>query len=210
MLFIFWFLANGLAAFLDFSVGAFIVFTAYLISGYQAQIYHYFLGGVVALMPDIIDVGYLYLTSNGNLTKDNHRMFAHRPIFGLPLIFFFSVLAGGMFWGTIAIACICWHYLHDTPHINWLWPLEEDKEENMSHPSGKAEVTTKKHNDWLCQKWMTPNMWGGGEILTGTILLATIATSLDGILLGTIFVVFSFIVVQVIWSTYKKYQGKNH
>ena len=63
------FVATGMAAFLDFSMGALIVFTAGSATGVEIQVWHIAMGGILALLPDfdlIVRALLLWLTGRRN------------------------------------------------------------------------------------------------------------------------------------------------
>lgn len=198
---IFWIIANALAAFLDFSAGAFVVFAISLAADHHVQYYHYLLGGVVALTPDIVDVLRVYLQNRGELRKDTHKMLLHRPLVILPLGFVSVWAVSGLFWGIALTLCLSWHYLHDIHNLNLLWPFTADKKGSVQSESDDSSEKSfsKKHETWL-YKWLAPNKRPLIEIVGGMTLLTIIVTKDLGVAHATAFMTLSILALSIVWN----------
>ncbi len=197
---IFWLIANMLAAFLDFSAGTFLVFLSSLLTGYQVQIYHYFLGGIFALIPDFV-VPMIYLKKNG-LYVDPHKTLLHRPLFILPATFGLSAVIGGLFWSVVATICVLWHFLHDIPTINWLWPFRADTKTKSAYLDNTERGIHREHQCWLFEIWMEKSKRAAAEITIGAILLGIVIGIISGRLWGVIFVGFFLFGAYIVQNLY--------
>ncbi len=154
-------MANGWAAFLDFSVGTGIVA---VMSMFQASLLQICIGGALALLPDYIHIPWLLKVFRGEkITEDHHRTWSHRPVFILTGATVIAWHFGGMLWADIAFLCVCWHFLHDYPFgdgfLNWFWPLKADHHVPVDHEK------------WIEENWLTSGIKFKKEVGAGIAIL---------------------------------------
>lgn len=166
-------LANALAGFLDLSMGALIAAATLYSLGVQPGLWHLLIGSVLAVLPDfdIIPAILLGREAAGN----HHTTLMHRPLLIIPAAALVAYLVGGQAWGTVALLCVSWHYLHDTPPLSlggiaWLWPFDYrywslwgPKEPHMGHLN---------HHEWLRYNWMRLSSMLRMEVGAGLMALA--------------------------------------
>lgn len=148
-------LGNALAGFLDLGVGALIAAAVLSSLGIQPVLWHLAAAGVLAVLPDF-DI--LLPIISGREPVGNHRMtFMHRPLIVIPVVSLAAYLLGGQAWGIVALLCVLWHYLHDTPPLSqggiaWLWPYDS----RYWSPWGPTEpkLGSMAHNEWLKKYWL--------------------------------------------------------
>lgn len=199
--------ANGLAALMDFGVGAFIAVLMAPFFGSEPTLFHLLFGGVLALLPDFDIVPTIF--QGKSVAFDHHQTPLHRPLLMLTLVpatvFFF----GGVLYASIAYTCLLWHFLHDTQWtrtyesgIAWLWPFSGAY---WSIYGPHAPVYTTDHHEWLRRYWLIPSRRSVSEISTGTLCLALAALTLSGSLALSSMVVYALLTVTfLIWFSYRR------
>lgn len=197
--------ANMMAAFLDFAVGCFIVschimilvlffpqsptgsniwFTMHILWGFPDVFVPLFVltaGGLLALLPDLLDFAYPLLIKGGVSDDYNHReTLAHKPLVVLPVAIAIAWILGdilwaGNFWAITAGLCVTWHYLHDTwplsgGAIKWLWPFSN----RYISWRGFEKVDTKitPYSEWMQKNWFVPSRLSRTEIFIGSVLFS--------------------------------------
>lgn len=194
--------ATGLAALLDFSMGASIVFAVYKFLGIKPELWHYFVGGLLALGPDF-DFLYFLITSRKDKSRQqihHHAFIPHRPIVMIPLVVVAAYFFGGTIWAQITGLCFFWHYLHDTKGLGgsnmaWLWPFI--KKPISLWPLGiernaYSMESMEDHHQWLIENYIELNRQSCFGLIFSFVVLATITTDhfgLDWIMGVTAFVV---------------------
>lgn len=167
------FCANGIAAFMDFGVGALIISLMTLAFDVPLPPWYLLVGGTLALLPDFDIV--LPIIEGENIKSDHHQTLAHRPIVLLPLVTTIGFLIGGWFWAVTAAVCVFWHYVHDTKGfggagISWFWPCSQ---KYWSPLYGAEEPQTPLgHHAMLRELWLRPSSFALCEIAIGLISLA--------------------------------------
>jgi hypothetical protein len=162
--------ATAWAALLDVAVGAAIVTVMLQL---HASILEMCAGSLLALLPDYIHVGWLWRVMTGRkVTFDHHNTWSHRPVLILPAAALVCGLIGGPLWAFIALLCVSWHFLHDSPplgdgHLNWGWlPF------GWGTPDPKDRID---HEEWLVGKWYTNSPRFVVEVVPAVILLFLIS-----------------------------------
>lgn len=179
--------ANGLAAYMDFGVGASIASGVFYISGLSAPWYAWCIGGIIALVPDF-DI--LPQIIRGTYVQFDHRQtLFHRPILMLPTVTLLAWQIGGGAWALIAFLCVLYHFLHDTgwhtqrSGIAWLYPLST----RFLSSRGFYDLASDPmdHYEFITQNWYQPSIMSVREITIGSITLAL------GMMLSSMHVVYS-------------------
>lgn len=119
------------AACLDFAVGILIAVLLWRYVYKEMPSFGVmFGGGALALLPDIDTLpGIFGLMEH---PEDHHRLLTHYPLIMLPLGGFIGLYVGAWFGNayrglTLALLCITWHFIHDTPgRIAWLMPFSDE------------------------------------------------------------------------------------
>jgi hypothetical protein len=165
--------ANLLAATLDFSVGVFgISLLAYLYN-YELAVWQVFLGGVLALLPDLDLVPTVLLGTNS--TFDHRQTLFHRPILILPAAVALSWVLGGQFWAIAAGVLVFWHFLHDTDWfgdrygVAWFWPVSN---RFWSIHGSYSPPVVAPHHSWLEANWLQPSVLSLRELGVSLCLLS--------------------------------------
>jgi hypothetical protein len=168
------YVANGMAGFMDFGFGVLIVAVLGFVFGNDLTVWHLVLGGVFAFLPDFDIIPTLVL---GKMPKGyHHETLMHRPLLVLPTVVVLGLFAGGSFWSLAAFLCVFYHYVHDSPEcggggIAWLWPFSK-KFWSLSGKAIKLEEYSEEHGAWLERYWLRPSWRSGSEITFGSIALA--------------------------------------
>lgn len=166
-------LGNALAGFLDLAMGAALAALALSAFGIHPALWHLLIGSVLGVLPDFDIIPTILL---GREAAGNHRTtLMHRPLFLAPLAAIAAYLVGGQAWGAAALACVTWHYLHDTPPLSmggiaWLWPLDS----RYWSPWGPSEPHAggMSHHAWLKKYWLRPSPLLYMEVGSGLMALA--------------------------------------
>jgi len=160
--------ANALPAILDFGVGALLAVSVTHWLGGEMQVWTWLLGGVLALVPDF-DV--IPSVLRGQSTPfDHHQTLFHRPVITISFASVLCYLLLGSNWALIAVACVTWHFLHDTgwlkrnTGIAWLWPLSDKFLSWYGLYEIQAHV---EHHVWLRRYWTQPTLVSVVEITVG-------------------------------------------
>jgi hypothetical protein len=127
------------------------------------------LGVAFALLPDI-DMLW-YLSKQPAQRGHDHRTYPHYPLVWAPSIAC-TYLVFGAFTGTLLLACITMHLLHDTFGlgwgIKWLWPLSQKK-------FHYAAVARTSNEHWVIAYYLRPSLVGGVEYGVLVVALACLA-----------------------------------
>ena len=140
--------ANAWAAFLDFAAGVGIVA---IISMFEATLLQLLIGGMLALLPDYINIPWIYKILTGQkIPYDHHANWSHRPVLMIPAVALICGLLGGERWTLIGLVCLLWHFLHDYPfgdgYLNWGW---------LPFGWGTPDRTVLiDHDYWLDKNWL--------------------------------------------------------
>ena len=198
------FFGSAMAAFLDWSVGMFVVYIGSLLFDFDPSIPRYVVGGLLALAPDF-DVLYA-LAKKGMPSDMHHEILTHRPLVILPVATLVGFGVGGAFWATIVFLCLLCHYLHDTEGLGgggiaWFWPFSR---KYFSPITGAVEPEHSLQAEWSGRAdewfslWFRPSALSVREIGLGSLLFGVSTGGLFGwqfgvlaatmVLLGTIFV----------------------
>ncbi len=165
-------LANGLAGSLDLCMGTLIAAAAFSALGLEPQLWHLVAGAVLAVLPDFDILGPILLSRE--VKGNHHTTLLHRPLLIIPTVSPAAYALGGQAWGLVALLCVAWHYLHDTPPLSqggiaWLWPYDSrywslwgPKEPHMGHAN---------HKEWLEQNWMALSPMLLTELSAGIVAL---------------------------------------
>ena len=164
--------ANGLAAVMDFGVGALIAVLLLQLFSLPVTPLALLLGGTLALLPDFDVVPSILL--GRNVYFDHHQTLLHRPLLVLFIIGLVSYFLGGEVWLYISLACLVYHYFHDTGYfslvtgIAWLWPFSPRPVSWW----GFYDQIPSDHHVWLKRFWFQPTLKSVTELSTGVAALA--------------------------------------
>lgn len=206
---------NAMAALMDFGVGMLIVSLIEWAFGIKIPYWQYLAGGALALLPDF-DV-LLPIILKGSPTKEehHHETIMHRPAFLLPVAAMTGYLIGGNFWAITTVACVFWHFLHDSPEfggggIAWFWPVSKKYWSIIGpfEPLPRTSNREETHYSWLEEKWLRPTKTSAREVGIGTVALAMATGPAIGI--GYAFVAYLSIwgTIFVVWHLHSKTQTK--
>lgn len=176
------YLANILAAYLDFTIGCLGVVLLAQGYGYELMWWQILLGGVLALLPDIDITPILLLGQNPQF--DHRQTIFHRPLVMIPVVSLTCYAFGGSFWALTAVACLLWHFLHDVDWfgrrygVAWFWPFSKHF---WSIYGAFTPPSNLAHQDWLASHWLRPTQLSVTE-LSFALLSAICAGLLLGIL----------------------------
>ncbi len=175
------FIANTLAGALDLCMGVFFTTGILAAFGLKPALWQLAVGATLAILPDF-DIVPTVL--RGREATGNHRVsLMHRPLLILPLATLIAYAIGGTVWLCIALVCVTWHYLHDTPPLSqggiaWAWPFDT-RYWSWFGPKPPLDDTGLTHHEWLKRYWMRPSRLSVTEIGTGLLaLLAALAIAL--------------------------------
>ena len=190
--------AIGMAAFLDFSTGALIVFTLGLASGVNVPLWQVGVGGVLALLPDfdILTQALASRLMDRHSTGDHRATVMHAPLIMLPACTFLGWFFRGPFWATATFLCLLYHYVHDSRvfsvgDIDWLWPLTNRKLPWMD---------TK---EWLQKYWLHPTKTSVTECFVGVVLIGWVATTYFELSVAMILVLLIVFINITTWTIYR-------
>lgn len=132
--------------------------------------WHFMVGVVLAMLPDIDAVPRLFRTGYIVATKDNPR--DHRDYVHYPIVFFLVGLimaVVSMFWGLLFLLTTMLHFINDTWGtgwgIKWLWPFT-DKKYKFSWFDANRQIKTDltsttilpvASNEWIDRVYLTIN-----------------------------------------------------
>lgn len=166
-------LANALAGSLDLCMGALIAAATLSSFGVHPTLWHLAAGAVLAVLPDFDVV--LPILCMREVKGNHHTTLMHRPALIIPAAACAAYAVGGPAWSMVALLCVSWHYLHDTPPLGmsgiaWLWPYDS----RYWSPWGPAEPHTggPGHHEWLKKYWMTLSPMLCMELGAGLMALA--------------------------------------
>jgi len=187
--------ADGMAGFLDLTMGAFIVFVVGQVSGQTAPWWHLLVGAILGFLPDI-DAFTVMFTE----VKGDHRLtILHRPLVVLPIAALAAYIAGGADWAVIAGLCLTWHYAHDSAwlgsvsDIDWTWPLTN------------RDLPYMDHHVWRETYWLVPSRLSVTEIALGTAMLGFLVAFYTGAALaGIAAVVVLWIGAGTVWALHRR------
>ncbi len=166
------FLANGLAGSLDLCIGTLIAAATLSEFGIQPEFWHLALGAILAVLPDFDIIPSILL---GREVEGNHHItLMHRPLVIIPAAALASYLLGGPVWGLVALLCVSWHYLHDTPPLSqggiaWLWPFDH-RYWSLRGPA-EPHAGHLNHREWLAAYWLQPSRLSVTEVGAGLLSL---------------------------------------
>lgn len=165
--------ANGMAGFMDFGVGVFIVAMLGSIFSLDITFYHLLVGGIFALFPDFDIVPKIL---KGEEPDSNHHLtLFHRPLLIIPLLTVLAFLFAGPNWALIVFMCVFWHFLHDTKWfselggIAWFWPIT-DRYWSPLHGFEVPKENT-PHHLYLQKYWLVPSTLSLYEFTVGVLTL---------------------------------------
>jgi hypothetical protein len=174
------FLANGMAAYLDFTIGCLLV--VLLAGAFHVELlwWQVLIGGLLALLPDIDIAPTLLL---GKSPRFDHRQtIFHRPLPILAAVAALGYWLGAAFWASAAVCLVFYHYLHDIDWngnrygVAWFWPFSE----HFWGPYGRfMPPNNLSHETWLKDTWLQPSPQSVTELT-----IALIALLFLGLLLG--------------------------
>jgi len=162
--------ADGMAGFLDLTVGALIAFAVKKVTGPTPPWEHLLWGAVLGFLPDV-DAFKAMFTE----VKGDHRLTVmHRPLVMLPICGVVAYIAGGAEWVVIAVVCLTWHYAHDSrwlgsvSDIDWGWPITN------------RDLPYMDHHVWRETYWLVPSRVAITEIAAGTAILGYLIAHYTG------------------------------
>lgn len=205
----------ALAAFLDFAIGMSIVHTAGHLFGKNLSPAGYFIGGILALSPDV-DLLYMALRER-RLYGDHHQNLTHRPVLIIPLAGVAGFLIGGPFWGIAASLCLFWHFIHDTEGLGgpgasgmaWFWPFSKKyiSPKGMTNPERALAAKWKdRAEEWMYMIWLRPSRLAVSELALGTLLFMYATNDILGWRIS-IFLMFAFWLTTIaVWKHMTRYR----
>lgn len=127
------------------------------------ELWHYFIGGLLAISPDLNVFRFLILGLKNPDKKrtHHHASLSHYPIFVIPLITVIAAYAlGETMWMWIAGFCVLWHLIHDTKgcggsNLVWFWPFF--KKPISFWPLGVERESIRADSLEDHRKWLTEN-----------------------------------------------------
>ncbi len=157
--------ADGMAGFLDLTIGALIAYLMAKCYGQTAPWWHLLIGALLGLLPDL-DTFRMMFNQGVQTARGDHRLtIMHRPLIMLPACMLLAYLVGGGYWAIIAGLCLAWHYAHDSAwlgsvsDIDWFWPITHRPLPYIDHPV------------WRETFWLVPSKLAIIEIGLGIFIL---------------------------------------
>lgn len=142
-----WWYYNALAGLLDAAMGMAIVAGSSWALGMAVEPWALVIGAMLALLPDLDIVPAIL---RGRVVDDHRGTWWHAPLVVVPLAALLALILGGAYWAVVAIACVLWHYLHDTPDgVRWLRPFSP----YYWTYRGRHVRFAAKHDTWLQETW---------------------------------------------------------
>lgn len=161
-----------MAGFLDLSMGALIASATLSALGVEVLPWHLAVGAVLAVLPDFDIIPAILTTQKG--IENHHTTIMHRPLFLIPLAALVAYGLGGSAWELVAILCVAWHFVHDTPPLSaggiaWAWPMSEKfiSLYGVKDPQ-PGEL---KHDEWIQTYWLRLTARSVSEISIGVVAL---------------------------------------
>ncbi|MBI1957039.1 metal-dependent hydrolase [Candidatus Gottesmanbacteria bacterium] len=200
---------SAFPAFLDFSVGVFLVFLLGYFLEYNAALYGYALGGILALAPDF-DVAFMFLWKH-KVYGNHHEYITHRPLIMIAAAFIIGAFTDGFFWAIAAPLCVFWHFVHDTEGLGgggiaWLWPFSKKYLSPItgvvSPKHSLAAQFQGKYDRWLDTTWLVPSKTSLIELVAGSILFSIAAKAVLGWRMGAVLLVLLWICVISVWLAF--------
>ncbi len=161
-----------MAGSLDLCMGALIASATLSTLGVEVLPWHLAVGAVLAVLPDF-DIIPAILTNQKGI-EDHHTTLMHRPLFLIPAAALVAYALGGSAWELVAILCVGWHFLHDTPPLSpggiaWLWPFDKRFVSVFgTHEPARGSLT---HDQWIKAFWLRPTARSVSEISVGIAAL---------------------------------------
>lgn len=189
------FVAMGMTAFLDFSVGCFIATVIALAMNVPIQWWHLPLGGILALLPDfdiLAPIARKFFIDEPITGNHREATLLHRPLVILPTVTLVAWAIGGEYWAVTAFLCVIAHYVHDAREtgsdgLAWFWPISK----KYWWIGGSFEPRYNEIEEWLERTWLQPSVRSIVEtgisavailfaigITTGNYSLAVVAASI--------------------------------
>jgi hypothetical protein len=196
-------LANGMAAYLDFSIGCLIIVLLGFTFNTELLWWQILLGGLLALTPDIDVVPTLI---RGRTPSFDHRQtIFHRPMLVLATVTILGYLLGGTFWAIACFVLVLYHFLHDVDWfgnqygIAWLWPYSSQ----FWGPYGSFSPPTISHETWLKDNWLQPSRLSISELGLALLCMIILGT-LMGLLTNWWFLlllILAYSIPLIVWYT---------
>jgi hypothetical protein len=201
-----YFIANAMAAFMDFGIGALIGSVCAIAFGTQLSLGELTLSGVAAFLPDF-DI-LLPLLLNKNPTYDHHETLMHTPLVMLMVATAVAALVGGALWAVIVFICVLWHYLHDTRMFGvvgggglaFLWPYSHQPWSPLGWEEREPFI---EHKKWLREVWLRQTDKSVKEIGVGTAALFFALWMSGFLLLGVVIVALVWVGTFWVWKIQK-------
>ena len=161
-----------MAGSLDLCMGALIASATLSTLGVEVLPWHLAVGAVLAVLPDF-DIIPAILTNQKGI-ENHHTTLMHRPLFLIPAAALVAYALGGSAWELVAILCVSWHFLHDTPPLSpggiaWMWPIST---RFMSiYGTEEPRPGAQTHDEWIQTYWLKPTARSVSEISVGVVAL---------------------------------------
>jgi hypothetical protein len=163
-----WWYYNALAGLLDAAMGMAIVAASSWALGRLVEPEWLAVGAMLALLPDI-DIMPAIL--RGKVEGDHRTTWWHAPLVVIPIAMIVAFVLGGVYWMLVAVACLLWHYAHDTfDGVRWLRPFSP----YYWSYRGRHVRFADKHDTWLKETWGRESVRAWAE-LPPALLLAIFA-----------------------------------
>jgi hypothetical protein len=200
----------GMAAFMDFGMGMTIGAMVSYLGETVIPFWYLAIAGVLAFLPDFDIIPKLLITRTVEDGANHHESLLHRPILMIPAVSILAWLIGGDYWGTVAMLCLAWHYLHDSllgvGGLQLFWPATD---KYLSY-RGLHESEFMNHEEWMERYWRVPSYLSVWEVSVGSLALATaVAVQTGQLYLGLTLFQLTFFGAWFIWLMHKRLRSKS-
>lgn len=145
------FLISAPALFADLANGIFAVHIAAFLTGTEIMWWHYLIGILLAMLPDLDALPELF--QRGKLAASASHIHDHRELLHVPLVFLgIGVLAAYLYgyWGSVFLLATMLHFVNDLYGTGWgvpvLKPMSKDRFKLFSNVDNNMSLHL---NDWI-------------------------------------------------------------
>jgi hypothetical protein len=202
---LFYLIANGMAAFMDFGLGCLIAVVTAIYFNHPLMWWEPLAAGAVfSILPDYDIVPFILrrAATGKSFHFDHHQTILHWPIVVLPIVTAVMWYFFGEYWGNVAFVCIFAHYVHDAVFmengIAWIVRLKRTFKGDTGHIDPDR---------WIAINWLRPSGLSFIELLIGTACasIAFIEVSENGNL-GMLLFVGLWISTFAFWKLAQKFE----
>lgn len=210
-------IANGIAGFQDLAVGAGAVALVGYVFQVEVSLPMLLVGALLGVLPDLFDVvPQILIGRPPKKGEDHHLTFFHRPLYMIPLVTFFGLLADTFFsgqylWTLIAPLLVTYHYIHDTwAGIAWLYPFKREYPIPFRGWVAPEKCgNTPGHRIWIDQYWFYGSVFAIREVFIGSIALTLGAFLTYGLSIGLLALLVPLILTLAYWGITKTLAKRN-